>query len=256
MSFVAGAEPGRGKRKAGAITFWIGMAIGVASLALAIITGMASFNAITEAVAEAESMDGDTTVTLQAGDERTIYQVEQGTEQAVCTVTGPDGEQLSLSRNADLEGTSNGTTYVNVGSFTAQESGDHLIACEGPRTLIGPSLDVAGAVGGFLGVLAGIGGMLLGGLLVIIGAILWFIGRGESKRAMTHGSGGYGSGGYGPGGYGPGGPGGYESGGYGQGGYPQGYGQGGSPQGYGQGGSAQGYGQGGTTPPPPPPSGQ
>ena len=142
---LAGSEPGRGKRRAGAITFWVGIAIGIASLVLAIITGMASFNAITEAVSEAEPINGERSVTLQAGDERTIYQVEQGTEQAICTVTGPDGQQLSLTRGADLQGTSGDTTYVNVGSFTAQESGEHQLACEGPRTLIGPSLNVAGA---------------------------------------------------------------------------------------------------------------
>ncbi|USQ75504.1 hypothetical protein [Ornithinimicrobium cryptoxanthini] len=243
MSVAAGSEPGRGKRRAGAITFWVGIAIGIASLALAIITGLASFNAITEAVSEAEPINGERSVTLQAGDERTIYQVEQGTEQATCTVTGPDGQQLSLTRNADLQGTSGDTTYVSVGSFTAQESGEHQIACEGPRTLIGPSLNVAGAVGGIFGVLAGIGGMLLGGLLVIIGAILWFIGRGESKRAMSGGPGDYGQGGYGQGGDGRGG---YQQGGY-QGGYQQG--------GYQQGGYQQGGYQGGP-PPPPPPSGQ
>ncbi|MCK0111656.1 hypothetical protein MWU75_05840 [Ornithinimicrobium sp. F0845] len=232
MSNVTGPLPGHGKRKGGAITFWIGIAIGLVSLALAIVLGMTSFRAITEAVQDAQPTNGDITVSLQAGDERTIYQVEEGAEQATCTVTGPDGQELSINRGADISGTSGDTTYVNVGNFTAAESGDHHIVCEGPRTLVGPALDIAGAVGGFLGVLAGIGGMMLGGLLVIVGAILWFIGRGESKRAMAAGPGGYG----------------YPQGGY-QGGYqPGGYQQGGDQQaGYQQGGYQQG------NPPPPPP---
>ena len=237
MSTIPGSAPGRGKRKGGAVTFWVGLVIGLASLALAIITGLASFNAITDAVADATPIDGSKSISLQAGDERTIYQVEQGSEDAVCTVTGPDGQELELSRDSSIEGTSGGTTYVNVGNFTAEQAGDHQVACEGPRTLIGPSLDVASTVGGIFGVLAGIGGVFLGGILVIIGAILWFLGRSEGKRAMAAG----------PGGYGPG-QGGYQQGGYQQGGYQQG--------GYQQGGYDQGSGRGGTPPPPPPPSQQ
>lgn len=245
MSTTAGPLPGHGKRRGGAITFWIGVVIGLASLALAIVTGMASFNAISDAVSEATPIDGSKSITLDEGEERTIYQVEQGGEEAVCTVTGPDGQELSLSSNSTVEGTSGDTTYVSLGNFTAEQSGAHEVTCEGPRTLIGPSLDVAGTVGGIFGVLAGIGGILLGGLIAIVGAILWFLGRGESKRALTAGPGGYGSGGYG-------------SGGYGQGNYqqgspppPPGYGQGSPPppSGYQQGG----YGQG-SPPPPPPPS--
>ncbi|USQ79048.1 hypothetical protein [Ornithinimicrobium faecis] len=201
MSDIAGPLPGHGKRRTGAITFWIGIVIGLGSLALAIITGMMSFNAISDAVSDATPIDGSKSITLQAGDERTIYQVEQGSEEAVCTVTGPDGQELSLSRNSTVEGTSGDTTYVNVGNFTADQAGEHQVACEGPRTLIGPSLDVAGTIGGIFGVLAGIGGILVGGLLVIIGAILWFLGRGERKRALTGGPGGYGQGSYQQGGY-------------------------------------------------------
>ncbi|WP_202878793.1 hypothetical protein [Ornithinimicrobium ciconiae] len=246
MSNVAGPLPGRGKRKGGAVTFWIGVVLGLGSLALAIITGLASFNAISTAVEEALPIDGERTVSLQAGDERTIYQVEQGSENARCTVTGPDGEELNLSRTTEIEGTSGDTTYVNVGNFTAEQAGEHTVACEGPRTLVGPALNVAGTIGGIFGVLAGIGGMILGGVLAIIGAIIWFIGRGESKRALTAGPpGGYG--GYPQGG-------GYQQGGYQQGGYPQGggYQQGGDQQG----GYQQGGYQGGPPPPPPPPSGQ
>lgn len=224
MSNVTSTLPGRGKRKGGAITFWVGIAIGIASLALAIITGLGTFNAINDAVNNAQPINGSTSVTLQAGDERTIYQIEQGAEQAVCTVTGPDGQELTLNRGSEIQGTSGDTTYVNVGNFTAEQSGEHQIDCEGPRTLMGPAVNVAGAIGGIFGVFAGIGGIFLGGLLVIIGAILWFIGRGESKRAASGGPGGYG-------------PGGYQQGGYQQGGYQQGGYQGGPP-------------------PPPPPSGQ
>lgn len=226
MSNVPGSLPGRGKRKGGAITFWVGVVLGLASLALAIITGLASFNSISDAVSDASPIDGERSISLQAGDERTIYQVEQGSEAASCTVTGPDGQQLSLSRTSEIEGTTGDTTYVNVGNFTAEQSGEHLVACEGPRTLVGPALDVASTVGGIFGVLAGIGGIFLGAVLAIIGAIVWFIGRGESKRAALAGPTGFG-GPYPPGGYPPQGgyqqggpPGGYQQGSYGQGGYP------------------------------------
>lgn len=234
MSNVAGQLPGHGKRRGGAITFWIGIVLGLASLALAVISGLMTFNKISEAVDNATPIDGSTSITLQVGDERTIYQVEQGSEDAVCTVTGPDGQELALSRGAAIEGTSGDTTYVNVGNFTAEQAGEHQITCEGPRTLVGPAINVSGAVGGIFGLLAGIGGVLLGGLLAIIGAILWFLGRGEGKRAQAGGPGGYGSGGGYP-------QGGYQQGGYQQGGYQQG---GGHPQG--------GYGQGNPPPPPPP----
>lgn len=206
MSQAPGSLPGSGKRRGGAITFWIGVVLGLGSLALALITGWMSYTAITGAVEDSEPVNGDTTVTLQADDVRTIYQVEQGGQQADCTVTGPDGEQLTLSRTSQIEGSSGDTTYVNVGNFTAKESGEHRIVCEGPRAFVGPDFSVTGVVGGIFGVLAGIGGILLGGLLAIVGAILWFVGRGESKRALAYSPGGYGSGGYQQGGYGQGGP--------------------------------------------------
>lgn len=206
MTYHAAAAPlpGQGKRKGGAITFWIGLVILVASLALAVVTGLMSYNAIREAVDEAEGFSGDTAITLQAGDERTIYQVEEGNQQAECVVTGPDGQELTLTRGAALSASSNGTSYVDVGSFTAEVDGEHQIACEGPRTLVGPALDVRGAIGGFFGVFAGIGGAFLGGILALVGAIIWFVGRSESKRALRSGPGGgygYGSGGYQQGGY-------------------------------------------------------
>ena len=165
-------------------------------------------------------------------------------EAARCTVTGPDGQQLSLSRTSDIEGTSGDTTYVNVGNFTAEQSGEHVIACEGPRTLVGPALNVAGTLGGIFGVLAGIGGMMLGAVLAIIGAILWFLGRSESKRAAMAGPTGFG-GGYPPGGYPQGG---YQQGGYGDRPPPP-------PPPAQQGGYGQG-GYGDRPPPPPPPTQQ
>lgn len=201
MSYQAAAPlPGRGKRKGGAITFWIGAVLLVVSVAVAVVTGVMTFNTVQDAVDQAESISGDTTLTLQAGDKRTIYQVDQGTEQAECTVTGPDGQQVPLRQGAEVNASQNNTSYSSVADFTATESGDYQVSCEGPRTLVGPTLDVRGAVGGVFGLAAGIGGAFLGLIIALIGAIIWFVGRGESKRALQYrygpGPGGYGQGGY------------------------------------------------------------
>lgn len=213
--------PGRGKRRGGAITFWIGLVIALVSVLLAGVLGWRAYEEISTVVDQAEPVEGPTTVTLQQGEAREIYQVEQGVEQADCTVTGPDGQQVPVERTQTIEGSTGEESFFNVGGFQAEQGGDYVVECTGPQTFVGPRIDLFATVGSVFGVVGGLFGLGLGLVLMLVGAILWFVGRSADKRAAL-----------GPRsdeGYGPGGP-----------GYQQGYGPPrGGPPGYG--------------PPPPPP---
>lgn len=180
--------PGSRKRKTGAILLWIGAGVLVLSLAMGAVSGWQLYRTF-QAIEGSEPIDGSTTVTLDVGEERTIYRVDQGGASAECVVTGPDGEELALSRDGEVTGTRGETTYVNVGTFTAQSSGAHEVACEGARTLLGPSIDVRWAVGGVFAVIAAIGGVLIAGLLLTVGLIVWLLGRRESREAAARGYG-------------------------------------------------------------------
>ncbi|WP_194288684.1 hypothetical protein [Ornithinicoccus halotolerans] len=202
--------PGRGKRRGGAITFWTGVVIALISTVLTALLGWRTYDEVTTLVEQAEPVEGSTTVTLQEGEAREIYQLEQGQERAECTVTGPDGQDLPLRRTSTIEGSDGQESYFNLGGFEAGQSGDHVVECAGPPTFVGPPLDVFGTVGSVLGVVGGLFGVGLGVVLMIVGAIIYLVGRNQDKRAVTSPQGGGGPG-YRPSGGGypppPGGPG-------------------------------------------------
>lgn len=239
-------------KRIGAVLFWVGLVITIVSVAVAIFSGIRAVDTVTTAVDKAAPMpNGSATVQLQEGDKRTIYEQAsyedsaQGTSSAVCEVSDPDGNAVDLSTSTDLSGSDGDVSVVGVGSFEASQTGAYQVECTGATTLIGPSLDFGELGSGALGVLGGILGAGLGLLLLVLGAVLWFVGRSRAKKAAAgpggpYGSGGYNTGGYNTGGYGPPPP--------PSSGPPAGSG---NPA-PGSGPSSPGY---GSTPPPPPPSG-
>ncbi len=167
--------------------FWVGLVLVVASGALGVFGGLRAADAIGTAVQDAAPMPGgNSTVQLAQGDERTIYEESQtGLSVAECSVLGPSGQPVTLSRDTDLTGSLGDVSYVNVGSFEGTEAGLYEVTCSGAATLIGPSLDVEAVGTGALGVVGGLLGAGLGAILVIAGAILWFLGRSRSTAAGT-----------------------------------------------------------------------
>ncbi|MGI8949488.1 MAG: hypothetical protein ACR2FV_16240 [Ornithinimicrobium sp.] len=186
-------------RRFGAVLFWLGLVILIAGAAIGWFGGTRAVEAVRTTVDEAGPMPGSAaTVQLEEGDRRTIYeQTQSDIPSASCQVIGPDGGALELSRSAEVSGSLGETSYINVGEFEAATSGTHTVTCTGATTLIGPSLDFSSLGAGALGVLGGILGAGLGLLMMLIGAILWFVGRSKDRDRRTgQGSQGYGSGSY------------------------------------------------------------
>lgn len=193
----AAARPGRAKRRGGAVTFWVGVVVTVVAVLVAALLGWRTYDEVRTIIDEAEPVEGPTTVTLQQGQAREIYQVEDGGQRAECTVTGPDGQAVRVQRTRTVEGSTGEEAYVNVGGFTADRSGDYVIECTGPPTFVGPQLNLAATVGSVIGVIGGILGLVLGLVLILVGAVLWFVGRSEDSKAALSPPGDHAT--YGPG---------------------------------------------------------
>lgn len=226
-------------KRFGAIFFWLGLVITIIGVAVSIFGGSRAVNAISSVVDDAAAMPGGSAVVqMDEGEVRSIIeQTDSPAATAVCQVTGPNGEDVALDTTAGLNGSLGDVAYVEVGDFEAVQAGAHEVQCVGGTTLISPAVDFGTLGTGALGLIGGILGVGLGLLLMLIGAILWFIGRSKAKNAAggSMGESTYNAGNQGPGAYGnppppPGSAG------------PPSYGSPEPPR-------------GGSTPPPPPPSG-
>ena len=222
-------------KRFGAILFWLGLVITVIGVAVSVFGGSRAFNAVSSVVDEATVIPaGGAAVQMEEGETRTIFeQTDRDVATAVCQVTGPNGEAVSINASSGLSGSLGDVSYAEVGDFDAAQSGTYQVQCAGGgTTLISPAVDFGTVGTGALGLIGGILGVGLGLLLMLIGAVLWFIGRSKAKKAAdgpTYG-GNYGNSGYNTAPPPPG---------------------SGSPPSYG----SPEQNRGGSTPPPPPPSG-
>lgn len=236
-------------KRIGAILFWLGLVIAIAGVVATAVFGARTVGTLSESVSDAGTMtNGSSTVTMGEGELRTIYGASSAdTESATCDVTGPDGQAVAVKSATDF-GDFEGAPVREVGSFESTSAGEYQVECTGGATLIGPAVDLGQLTSGAVGLVVGVLAIGLGGLLLLVGAVLWFIGRSKAKKAAQAGP-------YGPGGYNQGGQsqGGYSQGSYNQGGYPSTPPPPGSNQ---QPPSTNPYQTGsGSTPPPPPPAG-
>ncbi len=111
-------------------------------------------------------------------------------------MNGPTGEEVQLDVSSGLSGSLGDVAYVAVGDFDAAQTGSYQVQCVGGgTTLISPAVDFGTVGGGALGLLGGILGVGLGLLMMLIGAVLWFIGRSQAKKAAggPMGGGNYGT---------------------------------------------------------------
>jgi hypothetical protein len=173
----------------GAVVFWVGVVVLVVGVAAAVWGGTRAITSVTSAVESASSMPGGRgSIELESTEEATVYQKTSSVDPtAVCQVVGPAGNRLALTRSTETRGSLGDSSYVNVGSFEARQAGTYRVTCTGGETVLGPSLDFGALGGGTVGIVLGLLAAAGGFVFVIVGAVLWFVGR--SRAAGATGSG-------------------------------------------------------------------
>ncbi len=187
-------------KRIGAILFWVGLVIAIAGITATAIFGVRAGQSLADSLDEAAPMSGgSTTVTMAENEQRTILGTNsQEAEAAECTVVGPSEEGIPVSPASEFLEVDD-TPVTAVGTFESTTAGEYRVECIGGLTSISPALDIDTVGSGVIGVVGGVLGVGLGGLLLVIGAVLWFIGRSKAKKAAQGGS--FGSGGYNQGAY-------------------------------------------------------
>lgn len=161
----------------------VGAVVLVASIVGAIIAGVGIAGAVSAFDDEQQYGANETaSVELSAGDERGVWAVTQGVDSAYvqCSLS-PQGDQSSVDGvDADITVTSGSNTYTKIGHINIQQDGTYSVSCDSPF-IVSEKTGIDDAVGSGVGlavaIFAGIGGVLL----LVLGLILWLVGR-QRKR--------------------------------------------------------------------------
>lgn len=156
---------GKGLRRWGGGLFWLGIITGIISV-VAIVVSLGSIS--TDGV----ETQTDGVVSAEAGVLQTMVIVDGGASD--CVVTNTSGQTLTLQSMGAQDG-------AEVVQFTPDSSDGLTINCTNGASFF--FID-AGMLSGFGGIALGGLGIVIAGFLVILGAILWFVGRSKRKSAL------------------------------------------------------------------------
>lgn len=161
----------------------IGAVVLVVSIVGAIIAGVGIAGAVSAFDDEQQYAANETaSVELSAGDERGVWTVTDGASSGYvqCSLS-PQGDQSSVdSVDSDITVTSGSNTYVKVGHINIQQDGTYSVSCDEPF-IVSDKTGIDDAVGSGIGLAAAIFGGIGGALLLVLGLILWLVGR-QKKR--------------------------------------------------------------------------
>ncbi|GAA4872000.1 hypothetical protein [Serinicoccus chungangensis] len=176
-------------RRSGRHLLRLGGLLAVVSLVITLLGGWATRSLLEHLQSNsAELLDGTATVSLTEGTQRTLYVtgglVAPGeiaptpVEQITCTITGPGGELpfTTLAEQGSRVGIDTALArFQVVGDFTATDTGEHRIDCEGLGVVVAPEVGPANALlrlGGLalgtLGTFVGLSMVLIGGVLLLL----------------------------------------------------------------------------------------
>lgn len=177
--------------------YWVGGAIGVLSV---IAAGGLFFSILRPLFDDVEKLSTGrpASVRLDEGDERSIYVQTDGEPapgarlgstgtDVACTVTGPDGRRVEVSRSNGFTLTKNDDAYHAELDFTPTASGEQNVSCVGNvpgeriALAVGPHFGAVGFAVRLFGFFAALfGGPLIGGLIVLVVALM----RVRSKKRL------------------------------------------------------------------------
>lgn len=195
---TAPATAGKGLRLAGTILLILGAVITLACVGAGAALAAVGFKDAADNFHEIQTastpINGTGVVTLQANDQRNLYAHSMTTASSgssltpapACTVTDPAGADVPLSTNTTISVTDNNEQLASFASFTAGQTGTYTIRCSGNQAVrLGKPLPMGQILSGVGGVLLAVLGGGFGFTLLIIGLVLYLVGRSRRKKAAV-----------------------------------------------------------------------
>ncbi|UEJ83901.1 hypothetical protein Bra3105_06215 [Brachybacterium halotolerans subsp. kimchii] len=183
---VDGKVPGKGMKKAGLIMLIVGLVLCLIGIVVFVVAIVKVVGVASDVSDNSTVFNGSATIELEAGKDMQAY-VHEGETGPSCTIVGADGTNPDTGTvNQKSTVTTEGTDWESFGSFTAKSTQEYTITCDSPNeVMVAPPVSVGGIVGSVGGI---IGGLLVGGfgfLLLVVGVILFFVGRSKAKKAQN-----------------------------------------------------------------------
>ncbi|MCP3427058.1 hypothetical protein NBM05_13820 [Rothia sp. AR01] len=181
----APAKSGRSKMKrVGGILAIVGGALLVVSVVAAVIMAVTGIGGAVSEAQNSTRVDGSGSVEIQADEQMQVY-IRDGAGAPMCNISGPAGASIEEGTPQESSFTSDGTTWTSYTSFTVSESGTYDMVCSGGEVMVGPPVSVSGIATGVGGILIGVFGGGLGFILLVVGLVLFFVGRSRERAARA-----------------------------------------------------------------------
>ncbi|WP_439032062.1 hypothetical protein [Gordonia terrae] len=167
-----------GMRRWGKILTLVGVVILVLSVAVGVVLAVAGIGDVVDQADKAFEVNPTAEQYYDAGD---TFQLFSSAANGVpsCEITGPAA--LESGTNTSTEFTFDGSGVESFDSFEVVESGTYSFRCDSPAVVA--SIDASGIFSGVGGVLLAVFGGGLGGLLALVGIVLWII-AGRKPRTV------------------------------------------------------------------------
>lgn len=181
--FPQGAEMG-GKRspamaKWGMVMTIVGAVLLVGAVVVGAIGGAGLFGSMSSISNEQEYSANETaSVDLKAGDERGVWGVTQGTDSLYvqCSLSPQDDMASVEPVDEDINVSLNNKSYSMLGHITVNQDATYSISCDSPF-VVSEALNAGDIASGAGAILLAIFGGLAGAALIVVGLILWILGR-------------------------------------------------------------------------------
>lgn len=157
-----------GMRRWGKILTLLGVLILVLSVTVGVVMAIAGIGNVAD---KAFEVNPTAEQYYDAGDEFQLFSSSSTNGVPACEITGPAA--LASGTNSTTEFTFDGSGVESFDSFEVVESGTYSFQCDSPAVVA--SIDASGILSGVGGVLLAVVGGGFGGLLALVGIVLWII---------------------------------------------------------------------------------
>lgn len=157
-----------GMRRWGKILTLLGVLILVLSVTVGVVMAIAGIGNVAD---KAFEVNPTAEQYYDAGDEFQLFSSSSTNGVPACEITGPAA--LASGTSSTTEFTFDGSGVESFDSFEVVESGTYSFQCDSPAVVA--SIDASGILSGVGGVLLAVVGGGFGGLLALVGIVLWII---------------------------------------------------------------------------------